>query len=211
MKRNHLFASAAIATALIVTLPAQAQILGGGLNGAVHGMPPSAVGSGFASFRGVNSTDLSASGQAATRVDGLGRVDRTAVASAHEAGRDAGRAKADATRAGRQAVGAGEAEVSKADTAARGTARAVTQTAAAATVTAAAEGGAQTRNLDSTAGVAGGLSSTKPPATTPHTGGSEPSLNQPVTTKKPETPRDIPPASGTEANASASANASATH
>ena len=35
MKRNHLFASAAIGAVLTVTLPAQAQILGGGM----HGVP----------------------------------------------------------------------------------------------------------------------------------------------------------------------------
>lgn len=200
MKTKHLFASAGIATALMVTLPAQAQILGGGLNGAVGGMPPSAVGGGFATLRGVNGTDLSASGQAGTRVDGLGRVDRTAMAGAREAGRDVGRAKADSALAGRQAVGAGKAEVSK-----------VTQTAAAATVTAAAEGGAQTRNLDTTAGLAGGLSGTKLPATTPHTGGSKSELEKPVTTTKPETSHNIPPASETDAKASALVDASATH
>ena len=211
MKTKHLFASAAIAMTLMVTLPAQAQILGGGLHGVVSGMPPSALGSGFASFRGVNGTDLSASGRAGTRVDGLGRVDRTAMASAQEVGRDARRAQGDAALAGRQAVGAGEAQVSKVSTAAEGTAGAVSQTAAAATVTAAAKGGAQTRNLDTTAAVAGGLSGTKLPATTPHTGGSEPSLSQPVTTTKPETLRNNSPASGTDANASALVNASAAH
>lgn len=211
MKTKYLLASAAIAMALMVTLPARAQILGGGLNGAVSGMPPSALGSGFASVRGVNGTDLSASGRAGTRVDGLGRVDRTAKAGAQEAVGDARRAQGDAALAGRQSVRAGEVEASKVGTSAQDTAGAATHTATAATVTAAAEGGAQTRNLDTAAGVAGGLSGSKQPAPMPRTGGSEPSLSRPITTSKPEMLSNISPASGTDANASALVNASAAH
>jgi len=104
MKSNHLFASAAIGAVLVVTLPVQAQPLGGGLHGGVSSMQSARFGQ----------TDLSASARAGVRADGLGRVDQTAKTGTQEAARDAGRAKANAVVAGRGTVAASESATSKA-------------------------------------------------------------------------------------------------
>jgi hypothetical protein len=102
-------------------------------------------------------TDLSASGRAGGRVEGLGRVDRTANAGAQEAARDARHAKAAAATASRQTVDAGESEASKASNAALATARAAARTGAATSVTAAGQGQAQARNSDAGGAVAAGV------------------------------------------------------
>ena len=93
MKTNHLFASAAYAAALVVALPAHAQILGGGMHGGVSGMQTATFGGGFGTPRSAVSgqTDLSASARARGRVDGLGRLDRTAQSGTQQAARDAER------------------------------------------------------------------------------------------------------------------------
>jgi hypothetical protein len=170
MKRNHLFASAAIGAVLVVTLPVHAQILGGGR---VSSMQSARVGGGFDPVHGAagSQTDLSTSARAGARVDGLGRLDRTAKTGAQEAGGDAGRAKADAVVAGRSAVGAGKSEASRASAAALGTTRAAAGSTAATSVTAAGQGEAQVRSVEAAGAVAGGRSTM---------GTSKPSPSEPV-------------------------------
>ena len=182
MKRNHLFASAAIGAVLAGTLPAQAQILGGGMRGGVSGMQTSTFGGGFGALHSAASgqTDLSASARARGRVDGLGRLDRTAKTRTQETGRDTGRAKADAALAGRGAVSAGEFEATKASDAALGTTRAAAGSTAAASVAAAGQGERQVRNVDAPGAVAGGLSTTEASGTKTEAGNSKPSVGQPV-------------------------------
>jgi hypothetical protein len=182
MKRNHLFASAAIGAVLVATLPAQAQILGGGMHGGVSGMQTATFGGGFGTLHSAASsqTDLSASAGARGRVDGLGRLDRTAKTGTQETGRDAGRAKADAAVAGRGAVSAGEFEATKASDAALGTTRAAGGSTAAASLTAARQGEVQVRNVDAAGAVAGGLSTTEASGTKTEAAKSKPSAGQPV-------------------------------
>jgi hypothetical protein len=241
MKTNHLFASAAYAAVLVAALPAHAQILGGGMHGGVTGMQAATFGGGFGAVGRSASgrTDLSASGRADGRVDGVGRVDRTAKEGTQEAARDAGHAKADAAVAGRQTVGAGEFEASKAGNAALGTTRAAAGSTAATSVTAAGQGEAQARNVDAVGALGGGLSATEVPGAKLGAGNPKPSAGQPAATTKPDslgTPRhssasgdsvSSAPSTKTsngdetrrsagsqgeaDANASASVNASATH
>lgn len=196
MKRNHLFASAAIGAVFVVTLPAQAQILGGGMHGGVSGMQTATFGGGVGALHSAASsqTDLSASARARGRVDGLGRLDRTAKTGTQQAARDAGRAKADASVAGRGAVSAGEFEATKASDAALGTTRAAAGSTAAAGVTAAARGERQVRNVDAPGAVAGGLSTTEAAGTKTEAGNSKPSAGQPV---KPDSAGGPPHSSAT--------------
>jgi len=235
MKRNQLFASAAIGAVLVVTLPAHAQTLGGGMHGGVSSMQSERFGGAFGPMRSAatSQTDLSASPRAGARVDGLGRVDRTAKTGTQEAGTDAGRAKTDAVLAGPGAVGAGESAASKASDPARGATRAAAGATAATSATAAGQGEPQVRSVDAAGAVAGGLSTTGGSGTKAATGASKPSPGEPVkpdTTDRPShssaTPAPQPkreggssggetaPSAGargeTDANASASVNASAT-
>jgi hypothetical protein len=183
MKRIHLFASAAIGAVLVVTLPAQAQILGGGMHGGVSGTQAAKFGGGFGTVRSAASsqTDLSASARAGARADGLGRLDRTAAKTGtQQAARDAERAKGDAVVAGRSAVSAGEFEASKASDAALGTTRAAAGSTATASVTAAGQGQAQVRNVDTAGAVAGGLSTAEVSPPKMETGNPKPSAGQPV-------------------------------
>jgi hypothetical protein len=180
MKRNHLFASAAIGAVLAVTLPAQAQIRGGGVHGGISGMQTSTFGGGFGGLHSAarSQTDLTASARARGRVDGLGRLDRTAKTGTQQAARDAGRAKADAAVAGRGAVRVGEVEATKASDAALGTTRAGTGSAA--SVTAAGRDERQVRKVDAPSAVGGGLSTTEAAGTKTEAGNSKPSAAQPV-------------------------------
>jgi hypothetical protein len=189
MKRNHLFASAAIGAVLTVTLPAQAQIRGGGVHGAVSAMQTSTFHGGLGPMHSAasNQADLSASGRAGARVDGLRRVDRTANAGAQAAAGDARRAKDNAAIAGRETVGAGETEASKASNAALVTTRAAASSTAAASVAAAGQGKTQVRNVDTVGAVAGGLSA---------------SAGKSVTTTKPEGASRPPHSSGTSGRGS---------
>jgi hypothetical protein len=182
MKRNHLFASAALGAVLVATLPVHAQILGGGMHGRVSGMQTARFGGGFGPTHGAvsNQTDLSASARAGARVDGLGRVDRTAKTGTQEAGRDGGRAMADAAVAGRGAIGAGESDASKANGVALGATRAAAGSTAATSVTATGQGQAQARNVDAAGATARGLSTTEGSGTKAATGNSKPSAAQPV-------------------------------
>ena len=189
MKRNHLFASAAIGAVLAVTLPAQAQILGGGTRGGVSGMQTATFGGGFGAPHGAvrSQTDLSASGRARGQVDGLGRLDRTAKTGTQQAARDAGRAKADAAVAGRGAVSAGEFEATKVSDAARGTSRAAAGSTAAASATAAGQSETAVRKVDAPGAVAGGLSTTEASGTKTEAAAanSKPSAGQPVKADNP--------------------------
>jgi hypothetical protein len=188
MKRNHLFASAAIGAVLTVTLPAQAQIRGGGVHGGVSAMQTSTFHGGLGPMHSAasNQADLSASGRAGARVDGL-RVDRTANAGAQAAAGDARRAKDNAAIAGRETVGAGETEASKASDAALGTTRAAASSTVAASVAAAGQAKTQVRNVDTVGAVAGGLSA---------------SAGKSVTTTKPEGASRPPHSSGTSGRGS---------
>jgi hypothetical protein len=194
MKRNHLFASAAIGAVLLVTLPVHAQILGGGVRGGVSSTQSARFGGGFGPMHSTVSSqsDLSASGRAGARVDGLGHVDRTAKTGTQEAGRDAGRARAEAGVAGRGAVRAEESDASKANAAALGATRAATGTTATTSVTASGQGQAQVHNVDTAGAVAEGLSS----GTKAATGNSKPSAGQPV---KPDSSGSPPHSSATPA------------
>jgi hypothetical protein len=185
MKRNHLFASAAIGAVLVVTLPVQAQILGGGMHGGASSMQSARFGGGFGPMHSAVSsqTDLSASTRA--RVDGLGRVDRTAKTGTQEAGQDAGRAKTDAVVAGRGAVGASESAASKASDTAFGATRAAAGATAATRVTAAGQSEAQVRSVDATGAVVGGLSTTEGSGTKAATGTSKPEPLKPDTVGRP--------------------------
>lgn len=182
MKRNHLFASAAIGAVLVVTLPVHAQILGGGMHGGASSMQSARFGGGFGPMHSAVSsqTDLSASARAGAQVDGLGRVDRTAKTGTQEAGRDAGRAKADAVVAGRGAVGASESAASKASDTALGATRAAAGATAATRVTAAGQSEAQVRSVDAAGAVAGGLSTTGRSGTKAAPGTAKPSSGEPV-------------------------------
>jgi hypothetical protein len=182
MKRNHLFASAAIGAVLAVTLPAQAQILGGGMHGGVSGMQTATFGGGFGTLHSAASTqtDPSASARARGRVDGLGRLDRTAKTGTQQAARDAERAKGDAVVAGRGAVSAGEFEATKASDAALGTSRAAVDSTATASLTAAGQGETQVPYVGAPGAVAGGLSTTEASGSKTEVANSKPSAGQPV-------------------------------
>lgn len=218
MKRNHRFASAAIGAVLVVTLPVHAQTLGGGLHGGVSSMQSARFGGGFPPTHSAVSsqTDLSASARTGPRVDGLGRVDRTAKTGMQEAGRDAGRAHADAAVAARGAVGASESAASKASDTAFGATRAAAGATAATSVTAAGQGEAQVRNVHATGAVAGGLSTTEGSGTKAATGTSKPAPGEPLKPDRAARPphASSKPAAATEkgeidTNASAAVNASA--
>ncbi|HEY8052577.1 MAG TPA: hypothetical protein VIE42_07205 [Steroidobacteraceae bacterium] len=235
MKRNHLFASAAIGAVLVVTLPVHAQSLGGGLHGAVSSMQSARFGGGFPPTHSAVSrqTDLSASARTGARVDGLGRVDRTAKTETQEAGLDAERAKADAVVAGRGAVDAGKLEASKANDVALGTTRSAASSTSATSVTAARQGEAQVRSVDAAGVAAGRFSTTEVSATKAERGISKPSAVEPVkpdragsrprssaTPAQPkidgasnvaETARSAGSHGGIDANAAAAVNASAAH
>jgi len=167
---------------LVATLPVHAQILGGGMHGGVSGMQTARFGGGFGPMRSAatSQTDLSASARAGGRVDGLGRVDRTAKTGTQEADRDAGRAKTNAVAAGRGAASPGEFEANKASDAALGRTRAAAGSTAAASVTAAGQGEAQVRNVEAPGAVAGGLSTTEGSGTKAATGTSKPSPGEPL-------------------------------
>jgi trimeric autotransporter adhesin len=182
MKRNHLFASAAIGAVLAVMLPAQAQILGGGMRGGVSGVQTATFGGEFGTLHSAanSQTDLSASARARGGVDGLGRLDRTAKTRTEETGRDARRAKADAAVAGRGAVSAGEFEATKASDAARGTTRATAASTAATSATAVGQGETPVRKVGALGAVAGGLSTAEASGMKTEAANSTPSAVQPV-------------------------------
>jgi len=207
MKRNHLFASAAIGFMLVATLPVQAQRLGGGLHGGVSSIQSARLDPTHSS---VNSqADLSASARAGARVNGLGRADQTAKTGLQEAGRDAGRAKADAVVAGRGAVGASESATSKASDTAFGATRAAAGATAATSATATGQSEARVRSVDTTRAVAGGVSTTAGSGTKAAAGTSKPSAREP---RKPDSavrPLHSPVAGETDANASTAVSASA--
>ena len=229
MKRNHLLASAAFTAVLLVTLPAHAQLLGGGMHGGVTSMQAAKFGGGIGTRGSAASgrTDVSDSARAGGRGPGGGRVDRTAKAAEQKSGRDVRGAKTDAAVAGRRSAAAGDA----AGDAAVGTTRAAAGTAAATGISAAGQGEVQARNVDTAGAVAGGLSVTEEPRTKAKAGSSKPSTSQPARTSKPDspstprhsstpgnegkTPRSAGPHGETNAeasaDASASASASATH
>jgi hypothetical protein len=198
MKRNHLFASAAIGAVLVVTLPVHAQILGGGMHGGVSSMQSARFDGGFGPTHSAVSsqTDLSGSARAGARADRLGRVDRTAKTGTQEAGRDAGRAKADAVVADRGAVGASESAMSKASDTAFGQTRAAAGATAATNGTAAGPSEAQARSVDAAGAVAGGLSTTEGSGTKAATRTSKPSPGEPV---KPDRAGRPPHSSATSA------------
>ena len=202
MTRNHLFASAAIGAVLVVTLPVQAQSLGGGLHGGVSSMQSARFAGGLGPMHSAVSSqnDLSASARAGARADGLGRVDQTAKTGTQEAGRDAGRAKADSVVAGRSAVGVSESATSRASEAASGATRAAASSTSATSVTAAGQGEAQVRSVGATGALAGGVSTTERSGTKAATGTSKPSAVEP---RKPDT------AGAIDAHASAAVSASA--
>ena len=207
MKRNHLFASVAIGAVLVMTLPVQAQILGGGMRGGVSSMQSARFGGGFGPMHGAVSsqTDVSASARAGARFDGFGRVDRTAKTVTQEADRDAGRAKADALVAGRGAVGASESAASKASDTAFGATRGAAGAPAATGVTAAGQSEAQVRSVDAAGAVAGGLSTTEGSGTKAATGTSKPSPGEPL---KPDRAGRPPHSSATPAPQAKSEGAS---
>jgi hypothetical protein len=182
VKTNHLFASAAIGAVLVVTLPVHAQTLGGGMRGGASSIQSATLGGGTGSMGRAASgrTDISASGRAGARVDGLGRVDRTAKTGMQEAGRDAGRAKADAAVAARGTVGASESAGSKASDTVFGATRAAARATAATSATGAGQSEAQVRSVDAAGAVAGGLSTTEVPGTKAATGTSKPSPGEPL-------------------------------
>ena len=186
MKRNHLFASAAIGAVLVVTLPVHAQTLGGGMPSRVSSMQSARFGGGFGPMHSAVSsqTDLSASVRAGARVDGLGRIDQTAKTGTQEAGRDAGRAKADAAVVGRGAVGVSESAKSRASDTAFGATHAAAGATTATSVTAAGQSEAQVRSVDTAGAVAGGLSTTEGSGTKAATGSAKPSPGDPL---KPDT------------------------
>jgi hypothetical protein len=230
MKTNHLLASVAFTAVLIVTLPAHAQLLGGGMHGGVTSMQAATFGGGIGTPGSAASgrTDASDSARAGGRVPGVGRVDRTARAAEQESGHDVRGTKTDAAVADRRSVATGDAAV--------GTTRAAAGTAAATGVSAAGQGEAQARNVDAAGAAAGGLAVTEEPRTKAKADSSKPSTSQPARTSKPDsprtprhssptgneptgndgkTPRSAGPHGGTNADvsadASASASASATH
>jgi hypothetical protein len=186
MKANHLFASAAIGAVLVVTLPVHAQILGGGMRGGVSSMQSAGLGGGLGPMHSAatSQTDLSATARAGARVDGLGRVDRTAKAGTQEAGRDAGRAKADAAVVGRGAVGVSESAKSRASDTAFGATRAAAGATTATSATAAGQSEARVGSVDTAGAVAGGLSTTEGLGTKAATGSAKPSPGDPL---KPDT------------------------
>jgi hypothetical protein len=182
MKRNHLFASAAIGAVLAATLPVHAQMLGGGVHGGVSSTQSARLGGGFRPTHSAvsNQTDLSAAARAGARVDEFGRVDRTAQTGTRDAGRHAGRAMADAAVAGRGAIGAGESDASKANGVALGATRAAAGSTATTSVTATGQGQAQARNVDAAGATASGLSAAEGSGTKAATGNSKPSAGQPM-------------------------------
>jgi hypothetical protein len=207
MNRNHLFATAAITALLAGTLPAQAQMLGGGVRGGVSGMQPAAFGGGFATTHaGTRQTDLSASGRAGARVDGPGRVVQTAKTGTQGAARAADAAKADTAAAGRETVGAGEFEASTASDAALGTTRAAAGSTAGISATAPGQGQAQVRNADATGVVAGGPSTTEVSGTRTDAGNSKPSAAQPAKATQPDSPGASRHSSPTRESASSATN-----
>jgi trimeric autotransporter adhesin len=185
MKRNHLFASAAVGAVLVVTLPVHAQVLGGGMHSGASSVQSARIAGGSGPMRSALSsqTNLSASARAGARVDGLGRIDQTAKTGTQEAGRDAGRAKADAAM-GRGAMGVSESAKSGASDTAFGVTRAAAGATTATSVTAAGQSEARVRSVDTAGAVAGGLSTTEGLGTKAATGSAKPSPGDPL---KPDT------------------------
>ncbi len=208
MNRNHLFATAAITALLAGTLPAQAQMLGGGIRGGVSGMQAATFGGGFATMHsaGTRQTDISASARARARVDGPGRVVQTAKTGTQGAARAANAAKADTAVAGRETVGAGEFEASKASDAALGTTRAAAGSTGGISATAAGQGQAQVRNADATGVVAGGPSTTEVSGTRTDAGNSKPWAAQPAKATQPDSPGASRHSSPTRESASSAMN-----
>lgn len=100
MKTNHLFASAAVAAVLVMTAPAQAQILGGAVRGAAGG----GFAGSFGSFSGMGNTHGGLSADTDPSLRGNGRAQRTADGAARKASTVSARASdttATAVRAGR--------------------------------------------------------------------------------------------------------------
>jgi hypothetical protein len=186
MKRNHLFASAAVGAVLVVTLPVHAQVLGGGMHSGASSVQSARIAGGSGPMRSALSsqTNLSASARAGARVDGLGRIDQTAKTGTQEAGRDAGRAKADAAVVGRGAMGVSESAKSRASDTAFGATRAAAGATTATSVTAAGQSEARVRSVDTAGAVAGGLSTTEGLGTKAATGSAKPSPGDPL---KPDT------------------------
>jgi hypothetical protein len=209
MNGNHLFARAAIAVALVVTLPAYAQVLGGGMRGGLTNMQGATFGGGFGTVHGA------AGGKADASVHS--RADRIAEAAPHEAKRDAGHAVADASIAGRRTAGAAESAASKTSNTARGTAGAAAGSAPAISTTGAAQGEAQSRNLDAAGSGRSALSlSGKPNTSAPPRSSSKGDSGSPApkaTATRPshggDTPRGATEGKA-DASASAAVNASAT-
>jgi hypothetical protein len=185
MKRNHLFASAAVGAVLVVTLPVHAQVLGGGMHSGASSVQSARIAGGSGPMRSALSsqTNLSASARAGARVDGLGRIDQTAKTGTQEAGRDAGRAKADAAM-GRGAMGVSESAKSGASDTAFGVTRAAAGATTATSVTAAGQSEARVRSVDTAGAVAGGLSTTEGLGTKAATVSAKPSPGDPL---KPDT------------------------
>lgn len=98
MKTNHLFASAAVAAVLVMTAPAQAQILGGAARG-------SAFAGSFGSVSGMGSTNGRMSAGSDTSLRGSTHAPRTAAVEPREASKisaHASDATSETVRAGRE-------------------------------------------------------------------------------------------------------------
>lgn len=172
MKTHHFIVSTAVTLALLVTMPAHAQILGG-MHGGVGGMASGAFGGGLGNIGRIPSPqpDATASGRADGSVNGLGHLDKAAGATTQATKNSATRAKDAVSQAGSKAAGAKELAQSKAQDAASGAAAEVSRSAAATTASGAGDGEAQLGNTGASGSLQGMLSGTEgaaqPQAVTP--------------------------------------------
>jgi len=161
MKRNHLIASTAVTLALLVTVPTNAQVLGG-LHGGVGGAANGAFGGGFGTIGRLPNPQpaVTASGRADVSANGLGHLDKATGTAMHATKNSLTSAKDGVSQAGSKTAGTKELVQSKAQDAAAGAAAEVGRAATATTVTGAGNGEAELSKAGASGSLQGALSGT---------------------------------------------------
>ncbi|GAC1697389.1 MAG: hypothetical protein PVS2B3_08830 [Steroidobacteraceae bacterium] len=176
VNRNQLFSRAVIAAALVVTLPAHAQLLGGGMHGGLTSMQGATVGGGFGTVHGTGGGDAEFSAN--------NRAERIAGAGARDANRAAGHAATDASMSGQRATGAAQTAASRARDGAQGTAGTAEGSVSAIGAAGVTQSESQSRTLDVAGSGASALSFRGTPAAKPEAGdASKPSTAKPQATR----------------------------
>ncbi len=162
MKRNHLIASSAVTLVLLVTVPANAQILGG-IHGGVGGMANGAFGGGLGPIGRLPNPqpDVTTSGRADASVNGLGHLDKATGTATQATKNSATSARDGVSQAGTKAAGMKELVQSKAQDVASGAATEVSRSATATTVSGADDGEAELSKAGASGSLQGMFSGTQ--------------------------------------------------